>query len=71
MIESGQIRTMRCFYDKSAQEFHTVVHMGKNVAGYPGVRCRHMTPWNLHGMTPCGMTPWNLHGMTPWLDTLG
>jgi len=37
MIESGQITSLRCFYDKQARKFHTVVKTGKNVAGYPGV----------------------------------
>jgi len=37
MIESEQITSLCCFYDKQARKFYTVAQMGKNVAGYPGV----------------------------------
>eukprot|EP00983_Pelagomonas_calceolata_P062706 1147401-Pelagomonas_calceolata.AAC.2 len=37
MIESGQLISLRCFYDKSARKFYSVAKMGKDVAGYPGL----------------------------------
>ncbi|KAF5834569.1 HotDog domain-containing protein [Dunaliella salina] len=37
MIESGQLISLRCFYDKAARKFYSVAKMGKDVAGYPGL----------------------------------
>jgi acyl-coenzyme A thioesterase PaaI-like protein len=35
MVESGQLREFRCFYDERKRLFHSVVLLGSNVAGYP------------------------------------
>jgi len=35
MLQSGQIRSLRCFYDSEAKEFHSVVSLGRDVCGYP------------------------------------
>ncbi len=35
MMQSGQIVELKCFYDKSKKEFHSVIQLGKDVCGYP------------------------------------
>lgn len=35
MVQSGQIREFRCFYDSDKQVFYSVVQLGKEVCGYP------------------------------------
>ncbi|KAL6752161.1 HotDog domain-containing protein [Haematococcus lacustris] len=35
MTSSNQIHEFRCFYDKKAKQFHSVVQLGKDVCGFP------------------------------------
>jgi acyl-coenzyme A thioesterase PaaI-like protein len=35
MVSTGQMREFRCFYDEKRRLFHSVVLLGRDVAGYP------------------------------------